>query len=64
MAMSRKHYRMIAGAISEVRNLESTQSAGAHGAIDILALRLSECLKSDNPQFDRSCFLRACSATE
>lgn len=70
MSMSKRHYRMIAEAIAEVRVLlcSDTGEEGkefAKGALDVLASRLAtrfaadRCMDGSSP-FNRGCFLRAC----
>jgi hypothetical protein len=53
--MTRKHYRMIAAALSELALVNPT------GARDC-ALKLAQSFERDNPRFDAGRFLEACRA--
>ncbi len=53
--MSRKHYRIIAGAIGTIADNEARQVA---------AVAMADCLGRVNSKFDRARFLLACGVTE
>ena len=63
--MTKKHFEAIASVIKNVREgvAESTLSMTditANDALNYVSIRLADVCESDNPNFDRDKFLRAC----
>lgn len=56
MAMTKKHYEMVA----KILKRENTRVGGDDGMIESIATLLAIEFKLDNPNFDRTKFLKAC----
>lgn len=67
--MTRKHYKMIAQAIKDQRDvaknfLPACEVNGALMMLDSLAVQLCRDFMTDNPRFDQTAFLTACEKGE
>ena len=61
MSMTKKHYMMIAKAISaRAKWANDTGNLYREGAIELVAKDLADQFALDNPNFDRAKFLAAC----
>jgi hypothetical protein len=58
--MTRKDYELIAAAVAEARNDEGSDYSTFDEAVDAVAERIASALRSTNPRFDVSRFLKAC----
>lgn len=61
MAMSRKHYESLATVIRRVyKKFPEPNDVETRVAIRTIVLAMCDLFKSDNPNFDREKFIRAC----